>query len=641
MLSCNEHNQSDDHIEKENPLMNRFKESTNPGDSNYQAAFKSNYQRYLDDKQYDSCGKLLVSVGNALYANAMSDTTFLNYSMVYFQQYDLPQNKAIRAALANMVASNYVVAGNIDSAKHWFRKGMNNGTEKSLQKSNAFACSEMGILYMANSTFDSAEYYFLKAIHSFEKIKDTQNLIVNYTAISTVFQGLHEWNMAAQYMDRSSILANNSKDTDLIISILQMKAYIKNTGLQDTAGFIALVDSSNALYQQYRNPSLYLQFVQNTLLFDQALSKQESAEAGRYLSKCDSLNTIMRNDGITLQIKYMNCLLTSSVQQILPNQQEVLQLAQELETQLQYVMPANLYGALHKSAVLKQDYKSAWYYTTEQNRCKDLIYNQNKNGQLLEFEKKYQTEKKEKQLAEQKFQLSKNKFQISVLLFSLIGLILTTLLFFVYKKRKEARAEIKRQEEFTFHLFQNTEEERKRIATDLHDGVNHELLTLKNQVNEGKPIHSIDIEKVIDVVRQVSRDLYPAMFDNIGLQASIETLCERLTEAGLFTTSEINYTHKLPKRSELQLYRMIQEALNNTLKHAKANAAKVTIDSKENELWVEIKDNGIGFDADEKITSSTSFGLQSFIQRARAIGGETNIESNNQGTKLIFTTPIR
>lgn len=138
----------------------------------------------------------------------------------------------------------------------------------------------------------------------------------------------------------------------------------------------------------------------------------------------------------------------------------------------------------------------------------------------------------------------------------------------------------------------------------------------------------------------MSRDLYPAMFDNIGLVASIEALCERMTEAGLFTTCEINYKLKLTKRNELQLYRIIQEALNNTLKHAKADAAKVTIDTVGNELQVEIKDNGIGFDTNDQMNNASSFGILSLMQRARAIGGKSTIESDKNGTKLILKTPI-
>jgi signal transduction histidine kinase len=126
------------------------------------------------------------------------------------------------------------------------------------------------------------------------------------------------------------------------------------------------------------------------------------------------------------------------------------------------------------------------------------------------------------------------------------------------------------------------------------------------------------------------------MFDNVGLEASLENLCERMTDAGLFTTCTIYYTCKLSKENELQLYRIVQEALNNTMKHAKAKAAKVTIDTLDNNLHVEIKDNGIGFDYDKKTLDSKSFGLKSIFQRANAIGGKAKIESDANGTRVIL-----
>jgi len=498
----------------------------------------------------------------------------------------------------------------------------------------------LGKIYLSNSNFDSAEHYYLKAIHSFEQINDTSNLTTNYLAVAAIFQNLHQWNSADQYLELAYKLQENGKDTSMMLGCLNMKASIKNEGLTDTTNFIKLIDSSNHLFYKYSSPSLYEIFVQNLMQFEQSIYKHEFKEAYSNLVTCDSVNKIMMNKGIEMQVDYMKCIYTDESDQALSDSHKAESLAIDFNLIQQYIYEARVYKALINNALLKSDYKSAYSYKVAYQRSNDSILEQNNRGQILELERKYQTQKKENQLQIQAEKLTKNKFQITALLLSLVGLSLSTLAFFAYKKRKEAQIEIVRQQKFTDELLQNTEDERKRIATDLHDGVNHELLTLKNRKASGKQIATEDIEKVIHEVRQVSRDLYPAMFDNIGLKASIEALCERLTEAGLFTTSEINYQNTLSKRNELQLYRIIQEALNNTLKHAKANAAKVTIDLKGNELWVEIKDNGIGFDTDEKMKSETSFGLQSFLQRARAIGGQTKIESSTNGTKLIFTTPL-
>lgn len=113
-----------------------------------------------------------------------------------------------------------------------------------------------------------------------------------------------------------------------------------------------------------------------------------------------------------------------------------------------------------------------------------------------------------------------------------------------------------------------------------------------------------------------------------------------MTEVGLFTTCELDYQHKLNKNKELQLYRIVQEALNNTLKHGKANAAKVNITSLENHLHLEIKDNGNGFNVNEQLKNPKSFGLQSILQRAKAIMAKINIDSSSNGTIILIKIPV-
>ena len=90
----------------------------------------------------------------------------------------------------------------------------------------------------------------------------------------------------------------------------------------------------------------------------------------------------------------------------------------------------------------------------------------------------------------------------------------------------------------------------------------------------------------------------------------------------------------------LELMRIIQEALNNTLKHGKANAAKVILNSQNNILHLEVKDNGTGFDVNQQLNNPKSFGLQSIIQRAKAIAAKINIDSSTKGTIILLKIPL-
>lgn len=197
-----------------------------------------------------------------------------------------------------------------------------------------------------------------------------------------------------------------------------------------------------------------------------------------------------------------------------------------------------------------------------------------------------------------------------------------------------------RQGQFTHQLLQKEEDERKRIATELHDGVNHELLTIKNRLHLGEKVYVKDIEAITALIREVCRNLYPALFENVGLVTSIQALSEKMTNAGLFTTCDINYQHQLSKSDELQLYRIVQEALTNTWKHAQAEAAKITISLQKGEWLVEIKDNGIGFNAQEMLNNTASFGLQSMLQRAKVLGAELSFERTANELKIILSKKV-
>lgn len=210
--------------------------------------------------------------------------------------------------------------------------------------------------------------------------------------------------------------------------------------------------------------------------------------------------------------------------------------------------------------------------------------------------------------------------------------------FLVYsyrKKRKTSEREQQLQEDYTQQLLQNTEDERSRIAGDLHDSVNHQLLNLKQKAISGATIQDQEITKVIEQVRSISHNLSPAMFDKVGLVKSIEELCRTIMEVNpLLISTQLNYNGSLSKKEELQIYRIAEEALNNIIKHSQATHAIVQISNQESYLDVSIKDNGIGLADDRMDKKKPSFGITNMIQRSKSINGSLDFISSNKGTKL-------
>jgi two-component system, NarL family, sensor kinase len=125
------------------------------------------------------------------------------------------------------------------------------------------------------------------------------------------------------------------------------------------------------------------------------------------------------------------------------------------------------------------------------------------------------------------------------------------------------------------------------------------------------------------------------VLDKIGLKHTIEQYAERLMEnEQLLVSTDINYDKQLSPAGELHLYRIIQEALNNTMKHAHAHAAKVSIAPVGNFLEVKIIDNGRGFDLQQMLQSKNSFGLHSILERSKMLGTVAKINSSKSGTTI-------
>ncbi len=184
-------------------------------------------------------------------------------------------------------------------------------------------------------------------------------------------------------------------------------------------------------------------------------------------------------------------------------------------------------------------------------------------------------------------------------------------------------------------MIEKTEEERRRIASDLHDTVNHELISLKKSIVNSTEVANQKIDIIIEEVRSISRNLSPVMFENIGLKMSIEDLVERIQYGENFMLSaDIQYHQSLSTSQELQVFRIIQESVTNMVKYSKAIAGIITIKDDEQEFLLEIKDNGIGFDVNNILDSNQSFGLLNIRERAKGIGGEAQILSNPNGTTI-------
>ncbi len=204
------------------------------------------------------------------------------------------------------------------------------------------------------------------------------------------------------------------------------------------------------------------------------------------------------------------------------------------------------------------------------------------------------------------------------------------------------------------------EEERKRIARELHDDVAQSILYLSRRLDILLSGSSLKLPKALlaeleqlqslatdiyKALQRFARDLRPSILDQMGLVAALNWLAEELTkDLGIQARVKAEVLPSLPSTAELALFRIAQEALNNIRKHAQASVVDIMVEVKPSHIRMEITDNGKGFSL-SKLTSDLvkegKLGVLGMEERARLIGGSLRISSEpGKGTTVIVEAPI-
>lgn len=214
--------------------------------------------------------------------------------------------------------------------------------------------------------------------------------------------------------------------------------------------------------------------------------------------------------------------------------------------------------------------------------------------------------------------------------------------------------EIAYQKDLTSLIVRSQESERDRISRDLHDEIGVSLSAAKLYINqiqyETAPTEMVQlasdasgiIGNIVQDIRQIAQNLSPLILENFGFSQAIQMLLTRVQSGGIRTSCQIDFNTKLDKETELGLYRIVQEAIGNALKHANPSLIEVEIRQGNGLLKLSVSDNGDGFDC-QKIASgkSQSMGLSGIKARAGLLNGNLEIISSaHSGTRLSLEFPV-
>lgn len=303
-------------------------------------------------------------------------------------------------------------------------------------------------------------------------------------------------------------------------------------------------------------------------------------------------------------------------------------------------------------------YKEALRLRKEYEQINDSLRNQEAYSTIQELEVKYQTSEKEKALAERDLKISEQRSKLERMTKWIIvaaALVITLAILLVsgrmisQQKRKTAASE--QANRLLEAQLKGEETERARTARELHDGVASILSAAKLHIHAADDNRTVLntligelIETAVQEIRNISHNLAPETILNDGFSHAVQEFCRRVNYPGLqLECYVLGELPALEKKSELMLYRVIQEAVTNTINHADATECIVQLVGNGTNLSITIEDNGKGFDLQQ--LKQTGIGLQNLSSRMSLLRANHEIHSTpEEGTSIyieIDTTRIK
>jgi signal transduction histidine kinase len=301
----------------------------------------------------------------------------------------------------------------------------------------------------------------------------------------------------------------------------------------------------------------------------------------------------------------------------------------------------------HSSMLSKAErYKEAYEFYGRAFSLFQENYKAENQLQINQLETQFKTKEiaEAKKLSDAKSLAEKRqKENYLILLVLVVSVVLIAfLVLFLRNTKKSAAIKLRFQEERLASIIEGQEQERSRIAKELHDGIVQDLTVLKLQFSNANLDNKLseNLDKITKEVREISYQMMPVTLRELGLINALEELFHRsFSKNGMAYEFEyFNYEVRLSEKIEVSVYRICQELINNVLKHAGANRVSVILRKTEKQLALIFEDNGKGFNPE---ISKQGIGLSSLNSRIEFLNGNIEIDSSEQkGTTAFIRIPL-
>ena len=232
------------------------------------------------------------------------------------------------------------------------------------------------------------------------------------------------------------------------------------------------------------------------------------------------------------------------------------------------------------------------------------------------------------------------------------GVLGIVLLYFIITMIRQQRVTQRLNREKIEAEILTLEKERQRIASDLHDDLGPILSAIKFNINavesrSGEDTELIQkasahVDETIQRIRQIAFNLMPNTLIRKGLVAATEELISKIMESlPLKISCQLNPIPDISQQKSINLFRMVQEIIQNTLKHSGASELYITLDAKDKKIVLTTEDNGIGFDYQKINDLNKGLGLRNLSSRAEIMNGMITVETGpGKGVKYMFEIPV-
>lgn len=569
-------------------------------------------------------------------------------------------NDSIRSEAHNQLGRAFFYQNNLDSAAYHFGKSIDLLEKLQYENKVASVGISLGAVQLRSGDYKKAVTTLIQGAEYFESVADSTNMAKCYSNVSTAFGELGNSDKAVEYGEKALVIFDKKNmESFKAITLPNLAGELVKLGDTITAKDYFLEAENLA---KKRGDKFSLARIYNNL--GNMYLKTDPDQSEKYLKLALALRKETKNnDGIAAlynNLGYLN-LQKENPRKALDYLENAIEFVQGTNTIVTY---NNLMEVHQKLG----NYRTALEYAQKKEVLNDSILKVENQKAIAEISTKYETEKKEKEilnLQNENLQTDMKRRQNRNLMYSaFVLLVVSIVLAYAFLKNSKKRRIIAEQQQQLESqkvekllkeqeligidaMVEGQEKERERIAQDLHDSLGGKLSALKlfvENIKKTDPSLYTKIKTILDDsyedVRSIAHQKNASAIIEEGLIPAVNMVAERLKSSEKLNVevTNIDLKQRIRNFTALQLFRIIQELLTNTIKHAKAKNVSIQFSEEDNVLNVIYEDDGIGFDTK---TTIRGVGLKNIDSRMRKIGGSFNVDSNpGDGVTVILNAPI-